>query len=307
MNALMSDSRTQWMRILWIVPLAAAAHLFGQPLSAMALQSVNLAPPQIPLAGTSGQQAAWGLLSALILAAGMTPLARQLRGRLVTRWLVLAAFLYLLNTANTTIELAIFSKFGGEGHIAALGVLPALLCAGVLTAIRPVSGNSLGLVDAQSGAGWAGRLALGWLAFPAVYFFFGILIAPFVIEAYSAENSMIVLPPMRAIIAVQAIRSMLFLLPSLAVIERWTGTRLGLWLALGWAHWALVGLSGLVMPLEFMSPQVRLIHALEIGADSFVYAGILVALFAGRNREDESLRRLPPLVETTTSKSISPK
>ncbi|MEX2308545.1 MAG: hypothetical protein WD738_13170 [Pirellulales bacterium] len=187
--------------------------------------------------------------------------------------------------AQNAIELTVFSKFGGEGYTAALGLLPALLCAGVLTAIRPVSGISLGLVDGQSGAGLAGRLALCWLAFPAVYFVFGALIAPFVIEAYSAEDGMLVIPPLRTILAVQAIRSTLYLLPTLAVIERWTGTRLGLWLALGWAHWALVGLSGLVIPNEFMSPELRLIHALEIGADSFAYTGILVALLAARQRE----------------------
>jgi hypothetical protein len=95
---------------------------------------------------------------------------------------------------------------------------------------------------------------------------------------------MIVIPPIGTIIAVQSIRSTLYLLATLAVIERWQGTRLGLWLALGWAHWALVGLAGLVLPLEFMGPNLRLIHALEIGADSFAYTGIVVALLTTRNR-----------------------
>lgn len=124
----------------------------------------------------------------------------------------------------------------------------------------------------------AWRLTLGWLAFPAVYLFFGIMISPLVVPSYSAPESMVVVPPMRWILAVQAIRSVLFLLPTLAVMERWTDNRLTLWLALGWAHWALVGLAGLVIPTEIMTPKLRLVHSLEIGADSFAYAGLLVLL-----------------------------
>ncbi len=281
-----TNSHFDWKRTLWIVPLAAVSYLIGQALSGMMLASTSLTPPQVPQdASSSGERLVWGVASALFIAAGLAPLALHLRGRLFERWLVLAAFLYFVNAVNTAIELVIFSKLGGEGFMAAMGVLPALLCAGLLTVIRPAGGSSLGIVDFQSSSGLAWRLALAWLAFPAVYFVFGALIAPLVIEAYSAPDSVIVVPPIRTIIAVQTIRSMLFLLPTLAVIERWTDTRLGLWLALGWAHWALVGLSGLVIPNDFMSPTLRLIHALEIGADSFAYAGILVALLAGRKPE----------------------
>jgi hypothetical protein len=283
-----TSSKSEWKRVLWIAPLAAIAYMTAQALAAMALESVPFSPPQISPIGSTGQQVAWGLVSALIISTGIAPLARHVQGRFVARWFVLAAFLYLLNTANTAIELTVFSRFGGQAYTAALGVLPALICAGVLTAIRPVDGTPLELAVGQSGAGLAARLAVCWLAFPVVYFVFGALISPFVIEAYSQEGGMIVIPPVSTIIAVQAIRSTLFLLPTFAVIERWTGTRLGLWLALGWAHWALVGLWGLVVPVEFMSPQLRLIHAMEIGVDSFAYTGILITLLVGRTSDHES-------------------
>ena len=91
-----TDSESEWKRLLWIGPLAAVTHVIGQAVAAMILEPVPLAPPQI----SHGQQAAWGLLSALIIATGMAPLARHLRGRMIARWLVLAVFLYLLNTTR---------------------------------------------------------------------------------------------------------------------------------------------------------------------------------------------------------------
>jgi hypothetical protein len=130
--------------------------------------------------------------------------------------------------------------------------------------------------DGLISTGLAWRLAVSWLAFPVAYFVFGVIVAPLVIEPYSAEDGMLVLPLLRTVIATQAIRSMLYLLPTLAVMERWTGSRFGLWLALGWAHWALVGLAGLVMPNEIIGPKLRFWHSLEIGADSFLYTGILI-------------------------------
>jgi hypothetical protein len=268
--------------MLWLVPLAAVVYVGGQAIAAIGLESLPLERPQLPPSDNPAEQAAWGLASALILAAGLAPLARHLAGRWLARWVVMAAFLYFVNTINTAIELVIFSKFGGQAYLAAFGVLPALLSAAVLTAIRPVRAPTLELTYRQTGSGLAGRLAACWLAFPVVYFIFGALIGPWVIETYLAEDSQIIIPPIGTILAVQAIRSMFYLVPTLAVIERWTGTRRSLWFSLGWAHWALVGLSGLVVPNDFMPPHVRLIHSLEIGADSFAYAAILVALLTSR-------------------------
>ena len=270
-------------RDLWVLPLAAAVYVLAQELSTAVLTAMPLEPPQVSLLSMpAGQRLAWRLVSAMILAVGLVPVARRLAGRPTTRWLVLATFLYLLHTVNTILETTIFTRLGGQGHITAAGLLPSLLCAAVLVKVPPVGAASPGLADGPSGSGLAWRLGLGWLAWPFIYFACGAAIGPLVMKAYSTGRGGLTLPPMSSLLAVQAIRSMLFLLPTLAVMERWTGSRLGLWLALGWAHWTLVGLSGLVMPTEVFSAKLRLVHSLEIGADSFAYAGVIVALFAPR-------------------------
>jgi hypothetical protein len=272
-------------RLVWVPSLASAVYVLAQELSTSVLAATPLELPQVSLLRMpAGQRLAWRLVSALILAVGLIPVARRLAGRPAARWLVLATFLYLLHTVNTVLETTIFTSLGGQGYVVAAGLLPALLGAAVLVAVRPVGDASPGLADGPAGSGLAWRLGLCWLAWPFIYFACGAAIAPLVIRAYSAEGGGLKLPHASTLLAVQAIRSTLFLLPSLAVMEMWAGTRLGLWLALGWAHWALVGLSGLVMPTEFFSATLRLVHSLEIGADSFAYAGVLVALLAPRRR-----------------------
>lgn len=269
-----------WVRPLWVVPLAATAHVAGQALASIVLASSSLERPNLPHAVGMGQLVAWGWISSAFISLGVAPLSRWLRGGLFTRWLVLSAFIFLVNKANAAIEMTIFTTIGGQAYLAASGVLPALLCAGVLVAIPPVRSEAPSLADDRSSGGLAWRLAVGWLAFPTAYLIFGMLIAPLVIDSYLSDESMLIVPPMGTILGVQAIRSVLFLLPTLAVIERWTGNRLGLWLALGWSHWALVGLAGLVMPNELLSVNLRLVHSLEIGAASFAYTGIMVAVLA---------------------------
>jgi hypothetical protein len=254
-------------------------YLLAQAVAAALLAGMSIPAPRISLGGTPGQQMAWALVSAALLVIGLVPLVPRLSGGFVPRWLVLAAFLYSVHV-NTAIEATIFTRIGGGGYLAALAGLPALLCTALLATVRPLGAAPAGLAVRPPAPGLAWRLALAWLAFPAAYLTFGTIVSPLVSQSYTAEGGLLVLPPMRVIIGVQAIRSVLFLLPTLAVVERWTGSRLGLWLALGWAHWMLVGLSGLVMPTDLMTPTLRLVHSLEIGADSFAYTGVVVALFA---------------------------
>jgi hypothetical protein len=271
------------MRLAWIAPLAVVVYVLVQASAAAVLAAMSIPAPQFSQGATPGQQMARALVSAAILVIGLVPLVPRLGGGFVPRWLVLAAFLYSVSAVNNAIEVTIFTRLGGGGYVAALAVLPAFLCTALLATVRPSGAAPAGLVSQAPAPGLAWRLALAWLAFPAAYLAFGALVSPLVVQSYSVEGGALVLPPMRVIIGVQAIRSVFFLLPTLAVMERWTGSRLGLWLALGWAHWTLVGLFGLVLPNDLMTPTLRLVHSLEIGADSFAYTGIVVALLARRH------------------------
>jgi hypothetical protein len=94
------------------------------------------------------------------------------------------------------------------------------------------------------------------------------------------------------ILRTQLLRSLLFLGSSLPAILLWTGSRRCLILALGLAHSVLVGLYGLSQAY-WMPVPLRVLHSVEITADSFAYAYVLARLFF-----------LPP--RTSTASNVAP-
>jgi hypothetical protein len=68
------------------------------------------------------------------------------------------------------------------------------------------------------------------------------------------------------------------MLACLPVLIAWHHSRHSLMLSLGWALFVLVGLLNL-MQAVWLPATLRLTHILEILADSFVYAWVLVMLF----------------------------
>jgi hypothetical protein len=265
-----------------IVPilLAAGAYFVCQAMAWSLTRLTGLAAPDLPPASSPQRTAGWFMVSTLLIALAASPVAVGIRGGRMARWATLAALIYALHTAGTAIELAVFTKFQGQAYMALAGIFPAIGCAGVLAALRsPAHSGQPNLLRTGDNFSW--RLAACWVAFPLVYFLFGSLVSPLVIADYMNESGMLIVPPLGVLLDVQCIRSMIFLIPSIAVIERWQGSRRGLWLSLGWAHAGLVGLAGLVMPNSVLSPTLRLVHAVEIAVDSFVYAGVLVLILTG--------------------------
>ena len=126
---------------------------------------------------------------------------------------------------------------------------------------------------------WTPRVAAVWLAWPVIYFFFGMCVSPIVVPYYHAGIAGLRIPSMSVIVAVQLIRSPIFLVSTLPFVALWKGSRRGLWLTLGVAHAFTVGLYGLV-GATFLPMVLRIAHSLEIAGDSFAYAGLVVLLFA---------------------------
>jgi hypothetical protein len=118
---------------------------------------------------------------------------------------------------------------------------------------------------------------LAAVAFVPVYLFFGTLVARITYGYYAEEVGGLTAPGWDQILPVLFVRSLLFLAASLPVLVAWSRSRRGLILSLGFAMFVLVGAMGLIggywLPLD-----VRVYHGLEILADSFVYACVLVLL-----------------------------
>jgi hypothetical protein len=215
-----------------------------------------------------------------LLVLGMWPMARGLASSGRSRAGVLASFLFLALGVNTLIEGVIYTS-AFDGAIAsslATYVLLALFVGCALGVGFGGAGNPTGFTERRwISWGWRGAIAL--LAWPIIYFFFGMCIAPIVLPYYqSGLIPGLHIPPAGVILEVQLVRSAIFLAASLPLIALWKGSRRGLWLTLGLAHAVAVGIYGLVAA-TFMPAVLRITHSVEITCDSFVYAGLLVLLF----------------------------
>jgi hypothetical protein len=87
------------------------------------------------------------------------------------------------------------------------------------------------------------------------------------------------MPSQEEILLILLVRSGLFLLACLPIIITWRRSRWRLFLNLGFALFVLVGFL-YMLGAYYMPPAVRVPHTLEILADSFTYAGLLVVLLA---------------------------
>ncbi|PYX29183.1 MAG: hypothetical protein DMG80_15110 [Acidobacteria bacterium] len=268
------------MKLTGKILLSTLALICSTMLAGAILSALPLSPPASPPG--PAPSLALMVVGSLVLVIGLVPIASGLGGRYVIRWLAVALMLYLATGVNTAIELTIFGTYGGERY---LMVFYFLCFATTAAALARLYGSKHPVPQAQSlgTVQWLWRLAIAWLSFPVVYFVFGLCVAPFVLPIYQAGVEGLRVPPLGIIMRTQMLRSLLFLIASLPVIRLWTGSRRRLVVALGLAHTAMVGLYGLTQA-SFMPMQLRIIHSLEISADSFVYALILAWLFCPRER-----------------------
>jgi hypothetical protein len=237
-------------------------------------------------------------LAYLVSRAAMTlagyAVARGLSGPAWLRALVIAALVFVALGVNNILDGLIYTHTF-DGAVPANALLTA--AAGIMT------GGSLGLmfghremsrgVQPMGWASWATRGLGAWLAWPFIYFAFGMMVSPFVVRYYTSG---IVpgfhIPSFGVIIPMQLLRSALFLAVSLPVVALWKGSRLGLWVGLGLAHAVSVGWFGLIAG-TFLPMVMRVGHGLEITGDSFAYAGLLVMLFSGASAARERVTNMP--------------
>jgi hypothetical protein len=221
------------------------------------------------------------LVAGAALVLGLYPLARGLAASRAALAAVIGFFLFLAFGINSIIEtVALTNAFDG----AVLGI--TLMYAVQVLAVAAALGICFGQPGRPAGfpgrswLTWTGRGLIAWLAWPVIYFFFGLCVAPIVIPYYlGGVLHGIHIPPVSTLFAVQLLRSMIFLASSLPLIALWKGSRRSLWLALGLAHAVAVGIY--VMVSWTAAPGVlRITHSAEITCDSFAYAGLLVLLFS---------------------------
>ena len=257
----------------------------GVVVGGMAASLLQLPPPSMPPGADSPTVMAYLLLGSPVLALALALLARGMTGAFVTRALILTFLMWIANTLNTQLEAAIFTTNASDFGFSLVSFFVAsLLCGGAVAWLFPPAAPGGGFAAAwqkffaqRSVVGWAWRLPLAAVAFMPIYFFFGLLVVPFIIEYYTQNMYGLQSPPLERLLLVLFVRSVLFLLACLPVLAVWQGTRRHLTLALGLALFVLVGFLGL-FSAHWLPLSVRVPHSIEILADEFVYAWALTAL-----------------------------
>src|SRR5580765_8703177 len=102
------------MRITGKILLSTLILLIANMLAGAIASALPLSPP-ISLPGTAPSFPLM-LLGSLVLVVGVVPIASDLGGRYLTRWLALALMLYVVTGVNTVIELSIFGTEGGRRY-----------------------------------------------------------------------------------------------------------------------------------------------------------------------------------------------
>jgi tryptophan-rich sensory protein len=103
------------------------------------------------------------------------------------------------------------------------------------------------------------------------------------------------MPAVEQILTILFVRSVLFLLACLSILALWQKSERSLLLRLGFALFVLVGLL-YMLSADWMPVSVRLPHTLEIMADEFVYAWVLVKLLRPSHAAAQSRESLQPEV-----------
>ncbi len=265
----------------------ALVYYIGFILGGVIAGAIGLSAPLLPPGTDATTLGLYQLLVSLLFTVVLAALSRHLAGGFLRRWAVLALFSWVAYGLNTYLEAAIFTAYEAASvYTLVMQASAATLCsAAVAWWFTPrdvetsIASRIRTFLRRYTLLQWAWRFLAAWAAFPVVYLIFGWLVQPFVIDFYRQQMAGLILPGWGEILLTQALRSLLFLLSCLPLLILWRGSRMRLLVALGSGLFVFVG--GLYMLQAYWyPPAMRIAHSLEILADSFAYAGALVALLA---------------------------
>ncbi len=272
--------------ILYLVKLLLGGMAFsvGIIVGGMLATLLQLQPPAMPEGMDVTNAMISMLLTSPLLALALAFLARGLAGGFLTRALTLSFLTWMAYTVNTQLEASIFSTFAtGIWFTLVDFAVPSLFAGAAVAFLFPPDTKGEGLQTAKNffrrraPIDWGWRLILAALAFMPVYWFFGMLVVPFTGDYYRQSMYGLAMPAVEQILTILFIRSVLFLVACLPVVVLWLKSNTALFASLGFALFVLVGLL-YMLSADWMPVSVRLPHTLEILADEFVYAGVLVVL-----------------------------
>lgn len=276
-----------WTGIVWKSLVVALGYVVGTMIMGAVIQALRLPLPAIG-SRVDPQQALIGtFLAGLVYGVVMGSLSVRLPIPTWQRLTILFALAYGLNSVLNGLEAVFFSTYVAPDQFITLLViglsqlapagLAALLFApqAVTTTLGRLVRNTLA---ARAPLSWIWRALLAGVLFVPVYLFFGSLIAPIVVPYYTeAAGTGLAVPGFGVMLPLEVVRGVLFILILFPLVAVFQGPRRRLWLWLGLVIAAFIGWAPLLGG-SFLPLTLRLVHGLEITADSFVHAALIAWL-----------------------------
>lgn len=268
--------------------LCGAIFSVGAVIGGMIVTVLGLQPPPMPEGVDSSFAFLLLLLESPLMALALALVARGLGGGPLPRALILSFFTWVAYTLNTVIESLAFTTTTVAGALftTVAFLVPSIFCGTAVALLFPSGekGKSLAAIAKEffgrrTVGAWVWRIALAAVAFVPIYLFFGSLVAPITAEYYQQGIYGLRQPSWDEILIVLSVRSVLFLLACLPIVVMWQRSNRSLFLSLGFALFVLVGFL-YMLAAYYMPLTIRIPHTLEILADSFTHAGVLVVLLA---------------------------
>jgi hypothetical protein len=194
---------------------------------------------------------------------------------------------FIVGSFSNMIEGYFFTNVFESGQMFLMGGMYILFFSGVQAGLASIMlekgetrlrDNLVYYIAGTDAFGWFKRIVIGALSYFPVYFFFGMLVSPFVMPYYGDPALGLVVPPFTVIIPVEILRGFLYvatLLPlaaSLGADRRTNAVAFAGMLFIAGAFIPLLGDQGL-------PSQIIPYHMAEIFADSVVYSYVLARVF----------------------------
>jgi len=194
--------------------------------------------------------------------------------------------LFMVGSFSNMVEGFFFTSVFESGSEFMMGALVMLFFSGVQAGLASIilEGGEKRLKEClreyfaeTSAMSWLKRVAIGALSYFPIYFFFGMLVSPFVMPYYSDPSLGLIVPPFTLIIPVEILRGFLYVAALLPIAASLGADRKEN--AVTFA--GMLFISGAFIPLlgdQGLPPQIIPYHLVEIFADSVVYGYVLARI-----------------------------
>lgn len=272
----------------WRVVVCGFTFAASLVFSRIAFQLASVSPPRMLTQAPEHVAGYYLLAGSIAVAAGMLFTVLGIKGALPIRWLALTIFLFIGFGVSTTIESSIFSTTEGVLWMIPILFLPCASLAGVaVVLINPPEAQQL--IESPTGnvlrrwtlGQWAWRSTAAILAFPLVYFTFGIIVSPIVSAYYEQGVAGLALPTPSLIAATQLLRGLLHFMAVLPILYLWNASEKRLVFALTLAFFVFVMAYDFVLAYQ-VPVELVVVHSFEVLIDSLIYAWLLVTFLTGK-------------------------